>query len=496
MPTDLKSALPAPTRGRRLWRWTRKWGKRVLLSLLVIVLITTSAYLIYRQFAFPSSAKELAAVRAELDNSDPDWRYEKIEEKYTAQIPPKGHNSFELLDRIPKPRFPVEIQVGDVKGLDFTKPDRAAPLTNLLPWAESLAKMEVFTADISHQNANVAMLALSPARGGAAPMVNALLLKDPVWTNFGNLSTTIENLEYAATATAARKDSAATIVYARAALNAGRSIGEMPRIIAQVKRAGAATSATRIAGRLLAWSEPKEDLEDLQREFLAEASRDWLEAAVRGERAVLAKTADQLTGEAEVRFLLTMAQKDRVGFSTQDRVLLYFSRPYKDASAAYHLRKTNRAIAHCSQPEYERLDALIALEKETPSRPTVFHRFWDVDFRVYFGAAARLDCVSKARLRTAAVAIACERFRRLNGSWPVSLSSIPREILPSLPIDPFDGKPLRYKRLKDGVVVYSVGLNRQDDNGELDDSSRGAPDVGMRLWNPEVRGLPESLDGK
>jgi hypothetical protein len=37
--------------------------------------------------------------------------------------------------------------------------------------------------------------------------------------------------------------------------------------------------------------------------------------------------------------------------------------------------------------------------------------------------------------------------------------------LESVPIDPFDGKELRYKKLESGYVVYSIGENLSDDGG-------------------------------
>ena len=35
-----------------------------------------------------------------------------------------------------------------------------------------------------------------------------------------------------------------------------------------------------------------------------------------------------------------------------------------------------------------------------------------------------------------------------------------------IPPDPFDGKPLRYKKLEKGYVVYSVGPDGNDDGGK------------------------------
>jgi hypothetical protein len=40
-------------------------------------------------------------------------------------------------------------------------------------------------------------------------------------------------------------------------------------------------------------------------------------------------------------------------------------------------------------------------------------------------------------------------------------------MLPALPIDRFDGQPLRYRIGEDGPMVYSVGSDREDDGGVL-----------------------------
>jgi hypothetical protein len=38
--------------------------------------------------------------------------------------------------------------------------------------------------------------------------------------------------------------------------------------------------------------------------------------------------------------------------------------------------------------------------------------------------------------------------------------------LPAVPLDPFDGAPLRYKPLVKGYVVYSIGPDGHDDGGK------------------------------
>jgi hypothetical protein len=75
------------------------------------------------------------------------------------------------------------------------------------------------------------------------------------------------------------------------------------------------------------------------------------------------------------------------------------------------------------------------------------------------------DCLALQRAAQAALAV--ERYR-VGGksSLPDSLVQLVPKYLPAVPADPYDGKPLRYKKLSPkGYVVYSLGRNRQDDGG-------------------------------
>ena len=52
--------------------------------------------------------------------------------------------------------------------------------------------------------------------------------------------------------------------------------------------------------------------------------------------------------------------------------------------------------------------------------------------------------------------------------------------LPAVPLDPWDGKPLRYKKLDKGYVIYSVGSGRKD-NGGSSDPEHGFEDITFRV---------------
>lgn len=76
------------------------------------------------------------------------------------------------------------------------------------------------------------------------------------------------------------------------------------------------------------------------------------------------------------------------------------------------------------------------------------------------------DVNHRAQARTALVALAIERFRLANhGKLPDQLSSLVPAFLDKVPIDPYDGQPLRYKRTDNGYIVYSIGPDATDDGG-------------------------------
>ena len=64
-----------------------------------------------------------------------------------------------------------------------------------------------------------------------------------------------------------------------------------------------------------------------------------------------------------------------------------------------------------------------------------------------------------------ATAVEVERFRRKTGELPDMLRELTPSYLRAIPIDPFDGREVRYVRRADGYRVYSVGSNCSDEGG-------------------------------
>jgi hypothetical protein len=97
--------------------------------------------------------------------------------------------------------------------------------------------------------------------------------------------------------------------------------------------------------------------------------------------------------------------------------------------------------------------------------------------------------VRRAKLRSVVAVLAVERYRLARGRWPESLAALVPEFLAAVPADPYDGQPLRYRRLADGVVVYSVGPDGADGGGQSNPDPPG-PNFGCMLWDISRRHPP------
>ena len=115
--------------------------------------------------------------------------------------------------------------------------------------------------------------------------------------------------------------------------------------------------------------------------------------------------------------------------------------------------------------------------------------------------AAILNVRLHAELKCARAALAAEQFRLTEGRLPQSLDELVPDYLDAVPVDPFDGQPIRLAVIDKGIVVYSIGDDLIDDGGlvGLQETRPYYRDGGIRLFKPEHRGLlltdePNPLD--
>jgi hypothetical protein len=85
---------------------------------------------------------------------------------------------------------------------------------------------------------------------------------------------------------------------------------------------------------------------------------------------------------------------------------------------------------------------------------------------VTLGNVTRKVMQVEAARRIVIMAIALKRYQIKHGNYPANSDSLVPEFVAAVPLDPVDGKPLRYRLNPDGTfLLYSIGGNGVDDGG-------------------------------
>jgi hypothetical protein len=160
-------------------------------------------------------------------------------------------------------------------------------------------------------------------------------------------------------------------------------------------------------------------------------------------------------------------------------------------SQARMLRLMTEFVEASKLPPEEQRERLAALERKVKQAKVNY----DVMIGLLVPAVLKVSDAhqrDQAFLRCAIVAVAAERYRRQRGAWPAAADELTPGFLKAVPADPYDGKPLRFKRLPDGVMVYSVGPDQEDNGGARNRKNWMAKgsDLGFRLWHAGKRRQP------
>ena len=176
--------------------------------------------------------------------------------------------------------------------------------------------------------------------------------------------------------------------------------------------------------------------------------------------------------QERARFLASLdAPRRGVG----ERVAFAVLRPAVNRFARQQLALFDEALAVSRQPWPARIDAAGALRRRYLTPEQMRNRGWlDAALNIgRFGLGAAVVYPDRWGLnlgirRVAITALAVERYRRAHGgAAPDSLDALVPAFMPAVPMDPFSGKPLVYKREAAGYLLYSVDTNRVDDGGAL-----------------------------
>ncbi len=477
--SDPVELLPPPARRRR-----RRW-----LLLLLVPLTAVAAAWLYLYFA---SDLRLKRVLAETDRLDPHWRFDDIQAA-RALIPDEENGALTVIAVKAKGpgRWP-EWEIGPGNRADDAASDLDAVLRHLKPNEELTPADRSAMREEMERAAPALQLArrLADQPRGRFPIVYSRNYVSTMLPNIQDARDTARMLQYDAMFRAQSGDLDGSAVSCRALVNNARSIGDEPNLIAMLVRMAIRAIAAGQAERTVGLGEPPPDLlAALQKAMEEEADVPLFLIGLRGERAgddlFMQSLQDGTTSVAQFKGL-TAGPAARSGSWLDPNDLLYLPGTVT-ASRAALLDRMNKLIEISKLPVEEQAAPLAELRAEMRKEPFLIRELMPATEKVHMA-----DHRTQALLRCAAAGLAAERYRRRHGRWPDGLADLTGEFLSAVPRDPFDNKPLRYRKDEEGVIIYSVGQDGKDDGGDRATLNTYKPgtDVGFRLWDVDKRRRP------
>jgi hypothetical protein len=455
------------SRGRRL---LRELGAVLVLLVALIVLIIGQRW--------HGARMEVAAAVAEADRLDPGWRFEDM--VADRRLPPPERNSalqvFKVKSLLPR-GWPNPPANGKDKPAAENDPPAPPEPTRLLTAREARQLREALTW-------------AGPALGEAQKLADMPEGRYPItwatdidstpcpWTDA--LYSTNALLDFDAALHNQQGDSDGALRDARAVLNLGRSLGEEAFYCGVENRHGRRCDAVKVIERTLALNEPSEAaLAATQEALRSEDAVSLSLAHFRGHRAETHRfLADVDDGKHRLSEWGCMRSQ---GVRAYAEVWLYRERAIR--VHVRYLRAMNEAVEIAKLPVDEQAPRYRPWRKE-------YGQVENVGDALCFGGSEFPLLYGHAALRCAETAVAAERYRRKHGNWPPSLADLVPQYLSAVPRDPFDGKPLRYRKTDRGAIIYSL---YDDGNGADRDrlpDAASSKDVVFTLWNVDQRRQP------
>ncbi len=268
----------------------------------------------------------------------------------------------------------------------------------------------------------------------------------------------------------------------RAIVHASRAVGDEPFLISQLVRIALDTVAVNSLERSLGLGQASEqDLVVVQRYLTDESHTPFYLYGVRGERRPGSVPGTRAERRARFPEVSPIGRDYRLGaFGCPHKPDRLSDVPDGQIAARDLLECMNLPVEIGKLPTDQQAAAFTAWDQKLRE----LSRFSFARLVVPACAkVAQADVRTKAILRVAMAGVAAERFRVAKGHWPKELAELVPSYLDAVPLDPFDGKPLRLKISDGAFVVYSVGMDGVDNGGQLDDKPfLPGSDIGFRLF--------------
>jgi hypothetical protein len=424
----------------------------------------------YLALGFCLADKDLRDALAEADRLDPGWRFDELEAR-RKDLPEEQNSALRVL--------------GAYKLLPT--PWSWSPASS--PWLETSLREVLPGSPLDGKQIEIVAEAL---RGTSGALAEARRLKDlpngrypfsfdsTGLPNFGAHNQAARQvtglLSYDVLQRESTGDMDGALESCRAIVNVARSFGDTPDFFGQIKRLEIREIACQRIERTIGQGQSSERcLAAVQALLQEEEGEPVFLIGARGFRANM----DQM---AEIVQNVRPAKNVLQGWAFAG--LANNVRPAALSAATRTVEIAKRPLEELEPAVKDQFRADNIKEVQFLARTYVLPRLEKISREL-----STSQVRSQAELRCTIAALAAERHRRAHGSWPPSLAALVPDYLETVPLDPYDGQPMRFRQLFDGVVIYSIGPDRQDHDGKLDHVNPGAngTDVGVQLWDVDRR---------
>jgi membrane protease YdiL (CAAX protease family) len=183
---------------------------------------------------------------------------------------------------------------------------------------------------------------------------------------------------------------------------------------------------------------------------------------------LLSQQADGMTADWDVVL--------RMGNSWHDRIVEAYRRP----TAMERIEALNKIEADLRKLKESAADAR-SLEKQMLDNPrqALSERLGQILLIFFFGDPthfAEVEHRATMRFELVKLGFALAAYRTDHGSYPATLGDLVPDYVTEVPADIFTGSALRYRRQREGYLLYSVGINGKSDGARGYDDRKNEED--------------------
>jgi hypothetical protein len=469
--------FPVPRIARRL-----KWLGILLVPLLGVAILG---------YVLLAGRSKLDRIMADLDQNDPGWRWDELEARRPSI--PDVDNSALCVDAVRKLLTDDWLQELDSEAPDRPIMQQIGDLERCIQLNEpQMRRLRTLLDKVKPALAQAQRLADLPCGEGSASLPEF----PPSTAVTGNQRKVASLLSVHVAALIQEQKTDAALASIRGMINTARSAGHSPSSIDVLVRIAVLRQALGALKRAMAQGQPSDAvLQSMQLLLGDEEGQAALLAGLRGERAFHHESMQWMERGEWQRLDPTLANTGR------GNPLQILSAGWYQRCHAATLELDTQLVEIARLPVDAQWDQLEAMRQRIQALKSSTSGAGMLSAAEYVMAVLAIEAEFKvveaslrnqAELRCAIAAVAAERYRLANGHWPEALDQLVPKFLAAVAKDPFDGKPLRYHRLDDGMAVYSVGADGIDNGGNDDRKNYGKPgtDLVFRLWNVERRRQP------